>query len=407
MVFALGGCGSSRREDSHWHTYTETAREIVLAVGEEADEWGEEEQTVPLAINASGGQMESGYLMRQATLFARDSLTASEQVWYDQIASCLGNPQGEIRLDLSVMQEGVTENDVDKVFQCVMMDHPELFYVEGFTYTKYTRGDLLVALGFAGTWNIPEEEIPHRSAQIEQAVLPIIQEGMTLHTDYERIKYTYETIIRQTEYDIEVADNQNIYSVFVGKKSVCQGYAKATQFLLNRMGIECSLVQGRVDTGEKHAWNLVKSDGSYYFLDTTWGDTSYLMEGGDASAPDMPEINYDYLCVDSNLLFRTHSLEMSVPIPYCVDTRDNYYVREDALFLSYNREQMSRLFDESGKEKQRSISLRCADESCYREMQEALIKKQEIFQYCSDRGDKIAYSLNDKQLTMTFWVTNE
>ena len=348
----------------------------------------------------------NSFLMKEATEFAYDTLTLMQQEWYRQIADSLGTMAEETRLNLSVLTEGVREEDIDLIFQCVMMDHPELFFVEGYTYTKYTKGESIAAIAFKGTWNMSREEAEQRKILIDSAVAPILAEAARCENDYERVKYVYETIIQNTEYDMQAPDNQNIYSVFVSGRSVCQGYAKATQYLLNRLGMEATLVQGVVDTGEKHAWDLVKVSGSYYYVDTTWGDASYQMEG---EAPDwgMPEINYDYLCINTEQLLRTHTLDMPVPLPYCVDVRDNYYVKEGAVFDSYDTVKLQELFDRRAASGRRDVALRCTSLSCYLEMQEALIERQEIFEYLDNHGEQVAYSLDDKQQTMTFWMTNE
>ena len=62
------------------------------------------------------------------------------------------------------------------------------------------------------------------------------------------------------------------------------------------------MVAGTVDTGEGHAWNLVKSSGNYYYVDATWGDAFYLVEEAGGSADNLPQINYDYLCTRVALL---------------------------------------------------------------------------------------------------------
>ena len=66
---------------------------------------------------------------------------------------------------------------------------------------------------------------------------------------------------------------------------------KGTQYLLNRLGVFCTLVDGYGKNNERHAWNLVEVDGEYYYVDTTWGDASYTIGEGDAGLADrMPEI---------------------------------------------------------------------------------------------------------------------
>lgn len=364
-------------------------------------------QTTALKTDLIQETEEANEENEQGTCFAYHCLGEAEQIWYQNIADSLGEMQQEIRLDKSGFGQGLDETDIDRIFQCVLMDHPELFYVEGYTYTKYNRGERLVAIEFSGTFSMNREQVLARRTEIDRKTQELLAGAAGLTDDYDKVKYVYETVIRNTEYDLNAPDNQNIYSVFVNGRSVCQGYAKAVQYLLERMGVECTLVQGTVDTGEGHAWNLVKVNGSYYYVDATWGDASYLPDEEDTLSSYVPEINYDYLCVSTEQLLRTHILESYVPMPVCVDEKDNYYVREGALFSSYDREKMKLLFEKLGKEGRTDVTLKCTDAVCFQQIMTALVEEQEIFDYLTEDNDSITYTQNEKQLSMTFWVTNE
>ena len=59
------------------------------------------------------------------------------------------------------------------------------------------------------------------------------------------------------EYQMGTEQNQNIISVFLNKKTVCQGYANATQYLLTLLGIPAVVVTGTAE--ETHTHGILSS----------------------------------------------------------------------------------------------------------------------------------------------------
>lgn len=355
--------------------------------------------------------LEDFSFLEEGSGFAYSDLSNAEKLWYRDMEQILGGYRTEVELSREALKAGLNETHIDRIFQCVLNDHPELFYVEGYSYTKYTRygrEDEILSIDFSGRYSVDLETAKQRHRQIQEAVAELLA-GISESADqYERVKYVYDTLIRETDYQLDSTDNQNIYSVFVNHLSVCQGYAKATQYLLNRLGVECALVLGTVQTGEGHAWNLVNIDGSYYYLDTTWGDASYQPEEDAGTAQHaMPEINYDYLNVTTAELLRTHTLNQDQQMPECIAVAANYYVREGALFSDYDKEQMGMLFQRALEQGRGDVTVKCTTRECYDEVFDALVEQREIFDYLAGYGMSIAYSRNDIQLSLTFWVTNE
>ena len=65
--------------------------------------------------------------------------------------------------------------------------------------------------------------------------------------------------------------DQSAYSALVNGQSVCAGYARAFQYIMQQLGIPTYYCTGY--SGENHAWNIVKLYNDYYNVDTTWDDT--------------------------------------------------------------------------------------------------------------------------------------
>ena len=70
--------------------------------------------------------------------------------------------------------------------------------------------------------------------------------------------------------------DQTAYSGIVDGRTVCAGYARAFQFLMTQCGVETLYVSGTAadsyGSSGHHAWNLVKEDEGWYFVDVTWDD---------------------------------------------------------------------------------------------------------------------------------------
>ena len=289
---------------------------------------------------------------------------------------------------------------LDKVFNCVMIDHPEIFYVNGYRYTKYTAGNVIRRIVFNGSYTYGEDERNAIMPDIDMVAQGILMNVYPDASDYDKIKYIFDMIVMQTEYDIDSADNQNVISVLLNKRSVCQGYAKTMQLLLNRLGIPCSLVTGSVSSGERHAWNIVCADGEWYYLDATWGDASYIRSDESEGEVIVPDINYDYLLVPYSEISTTHRVESVIDMPDCVSWNDNYYVREGLYFTDYDPVGLKAAFDRAMSAGAGYVALKCSDSGSYARMYSELVDNQHIFDYLP--GKDVAYSYNEDTHKLLF-----
>ncbi len=350
----------------------------------------------------------AGILAAQTGNYHFDQLTAAEQRLYAELAVIMRE------YATGIMVSSTDPAMIEKVFQCVLNDHPEIFYVVGYRYTRYSRDDITKKISFTATYSYGLQEMQDRQQKIDAYVESCLADMPATGDEYDKVKYIYEFLINRTEYDAEAEDNQNICSVFLDERSVCQGYAKATQYLLKQAGIPATMVTGKVSGGEGHAWNMIKVHGDYYYVDTTWGDASYRMETGADSAvtegsentwnDSIPPINYDYLCITTDQLNKTHVIETIVPLPQCTATKDNYYIREGLYFTAVDEDRLQELFEREYAKGSGYITLKCSDVAIYGQMLKYLIEDQKIFRYLQSEEDIVRYADMEKQLSLSFWL---
>lgn len=299
----------------------------------------------------------------------------------------------------------LSEEQADLAFQCVLYDHPEIFYVSGYHIIKKTMDGSTVELSFYGDYTLSKEEIAQRQKQIEAYVDTFCSSLWDGMDEYEKVKAVYDYLITNTTYNLEAPDNQNICSVFVSGQSVCQGYAEATQYLLQKLGMEASIVSGKVSEGNRHAWNIVKVNGAYYYMDTTWGDADYRIvdENGETAESHVTQINYDYFLVTTSQLEKTHQTESVITLPVCTATADNYYIKEGLYFDDVDENQIAEAFQKAYANGQGTVTLKASDDVVFAALKEYMITNQKVFQYM-ESSTTISYSEDAGMGTLCFWL---
>lgn len=295
----------------------------------------------------------------------------------------------------------LSEELLEKIFNCVEHDYPELFYISGYAYSKATRKDKAIYLEFEACYIYSEEEANQMQIRIDQATSEILSNAPINGTDYDKVKFVYDYLVNNTSYNSQAKDNQQITSVLLYHESVCSGYAKATQYLLNKIGVESTLVIGKANN-ESHAWNLVLADGSWYYLDTTWGDADFQDSYGSSSMKERP-INYDYFMVDSSLIGNTHVSDKTVPLPECFAKDCNYYIHEDLYLTGLDVEKISTFFENGYARGDHFVQFKCSNGAVYLDVFRYLIDDGHAFDMVQ-ADDSISYTANKETNTFCFWL---
>lgn len=302
--------------------------------------------------------------------YAYGKLDEIERTVYDEMLSVILNHEDKISLS-------TTDTDVmNRAYAAVCSDYGGLFWVDGYVFTRYKKGDELVGLEFSPKYTMTQE-VRRQTQQLIDRVVEEWFSGISINdSDYEKAKYIYETLALKTEYVEDAQDSQNIISVFLRKQTVCQGYACAVQYLLEQLGVQCMIVSGKA-LGQPHAWNLLCLDGEYYYMDATWGNNGYRnKEGVETSF-----IDYNYMAMTTAEMQMGHEPDMEISLPECTAVLNNYYIKEGNYIEEWHPEQTGAMLAKAWEEK-RVITLRFSDDSLKEQVFRYFIQDGHIADYC-------------------------
>ena len=232
-----------------------------------------------------------------------------------------GLSQGGKKIDCQ--KANANEEQLTKAIDAVLNDHAELFWIDNqYEFTYDSDGGIIEDVtfdffDFAST----SDKLNDAKTAFEKAADDILAGigSQQSAVEYERAIHDY--ICKNTAYDESAPYNQSAYSVIVLHKSVCAGYSKAFQYLLNKKEITCYYIPGTTTDssigGEDgaHAWNIIYLDGEYYNVDVLWDDSA---------SETMEEDVYPFFnLTDSAFLYHTRD-NLAQSLPKCTGTKYKY-----------------------------------------------------------------------------------
>ena len=193
-------------------------------------------------------------------------------------------------------------NDIKNVIESVSYDHPQIFWLNTTFYTEfdYNGNAIKIVLSFYDRLG----NLDQAKQDFENSVNELLQGALALSSDAEKELYVHNLLAQKLNYKHNSLD-QSAYSGIVGDYTVCAGYAKAFQYLMQRLGIPAYLCVGQ-GANELHAWNIVKIDGQYYNVDCTWDDQD-------------PTV-FDYYNLSDRMNYMHTRMFQSVGLPPCEGT---------------------------------------------------------------------------------------
>lgn len=218
------------------------------------------------------------------------------------------------------------ENGSDKLqeeyqtaIEAFTYDNPDVFYID---VTKMYINIETIQKIFSTKYNVyinsakdptylldgftSKEQIDQCESQVI-AVKNQILNQIAGKNDIEKMRYIHDYLVDTIEYDQKFVEKNiyNIYGALVSKTCVCEGYAKASQYLLNEAGLENIIITGTATNSdgktENHAWNYVNIDEKWYAIDTTWDDP-IIVGGGKLTNT----IRYRYFLKGSSTMNKNH-----------------------------------------------------------------------------------------------------
>ncbi|BAH06956.1 transglutaminase domain-containing protein [Clostridium kluyveri] len=252
--------------------------------------------------------------------------------YYNALKDALHNYEDTLILNISNYDKDKYNLDV---INKILIDYSDLRtrYSGAASNVEYTS-PTKVTINFKYTDT--KENLIEKEKIVQQKVSEIIDTLITSDMeDYQKELVLHDYVVNNSKYDERAykgnmpEDSYTAYGVLINGVGVCQGYADALDRLLMAAGVECRMVIGDANNGTEwigHAWNIVKIQGEYYQLDSTWDDP-VISDGSN-------RLSHSYFNITDDQIAKNHRWNTD-DYPECTSTEysfDNLNVVEKDVY---------------------------------------------------------------------------
>lgn len=240
-------------------------------------------------------------------------LSGEQKKLYDLLYAEMSRENYSIKLPLSF-----PKNSVNLIVKLVLGDHPELINFDN-CCVYFSNLGLFNLLKLQPVFNqnevrLAQKRFDDETQRILQSIIKPntkpIQKVLAIH-DYivNNISYDEDELYRRKSSVV----SHTAYGAIVNKLAVCEGIAYAFCYLVKKVGVNATVVNGIAEGGE-HAWNMIEIGGAFYHIDATWDIKN---------RPKSLVKAYDYFCLrDADLSSRRWDSHI---YPRCESLKYNFF----------------------------------------------------------------------------------
>lgn len=289
--------------------------------------------------------------------YVYSTLDSDKKAVYDAMLTAIKSHANTFEIPENVR---ITGDEYVELYQLIYDFEYSIFDLDvKIRYTSDSRSGNVVSAQLSYLYTA--EQVDDMIKKSDAAADKIISELGDGKSEYETVKFFYDKLASEIEYNENAENLRDIYGALVDKSTVCGGYAKAFSYLCSKVGIETITMLG--DFNETpHMWNMVKIDGEWYHIDVT---------SGNAMNTDFPYIRYDYFCVTDDIINKYHVVyDQPFDYPKATSEKYNYFIYNN-LVASDVPEAAALIADEIIKASQSrtpAVQFTCADDKTYEDV---------------------------------------